>query len=86
MEPAAFSNPKAWAQHGPLGLVCLALFVLMLWLMDAHRDERKEMRVEAAERAGQLMGLQRETNAVLRDLTQALQQNNDQWRMARKAP
>lgn len=65
MPGADIVRPDLWASFGPLGLVCLALFGLLVWLMRDHRRERREMREEANMRVEQMVGVQRETNLAM---------------------
>lgn len=85
------ANPALWAQFGPLGLVCLALFAFLWKILADHRAalsamenrhllERQEMRKAEDRRTEQMLAVQRETNAALNALTVEIGHANERWR------
>lgn len=75
--PIEIIKPDIWAQFGPLGLVCLSLFILVIWILRNHRDERREMREEANMRVKQMLDVQRETNLAIQGMTTALEKQTE---------
>jgi rhamnogalacturonyl hydrolase YesR len=82
MDPTVIAQPALWAKEGPMGLVAMALFVALFFLLKQHRDERREMREESDARIAQMLAVQRETNLVIQNLTAALERQNERWRRA----
>ena len=41
------ADPKVWAEFGIAGLVILALFVFVFYILKMHRDERGEWRQDS---------------------------------------
>lgn len=58
-------EPTAWAEHGLAGLVILALFLMLAFLLKLHAGERKEWRQDAGARQGK-------TDAVIGKLADAI--------------
>lgn len=61
-------NPLAdWTQFGVLGAVVGALFWLLTHTLSSHKEERTEWRTDASTRS-------EKTDAVIKDLTQAIRE------------
>jgi hypothetical protein len=74
------ADPKVWSEFGLGGLVILALFVFIYYVTKQAREERKEWLLAYKEHTVLYDARQGETNAVISNLTQVIQNKlQEQW-------
>lgn len=64
------ANPTVWAEYGGFaGLVALALFVLVFWMLREHKHERTEWRSDVSKQSER-------SSAALEKLTEVIRDNH----------
>lgn len=65
-----------WSQFGLAGIVIGAMFWLILTVLKSHKEERCEWRRDIHEQNKDMIDCKRETNMVLRELSNIMQEAN----------